>query len=105
MPCYTPDPGPSPEEILESKMPAVLCGVLSKHGASILDGLDWKEIGVTKDEAFRWWDQHKRKDASRKKREAEYEAARTKRNAALAKLTPEERAIIGVAESDGGEAD
>jgi hypothetical protein len=70
MPCYTPDPGPSPEEIREAKMPAVLCGLLRKHGTSILDGVDWKVAGVSRNEVEAWWRDHQRKDEARRRRDA-----------------------------------
>lgn len=100
MPCYTPDYGPTDAEILERKIPAVLCAILRAHGPSVLDGVDWKEAGVSHAEFSKWWKCHEQEDAERRRREAEYQTVRTKRADALAKLTPEERAIIGVPDGD-----
>jgi hypothetical protein len=100
MPCYTSDPGPSPEEIREAKMPAVLCGLLRKHGLSVLDGLDWDEIGVSRYTVESWWAYHQKQDEARRRREAECKAARAKKADALAKLSPSERAILGLGDGD-----
>ena len=55
---------------------SVLCGLiraLSKQGDPTglkwLDGIDWKEVGVSRQEAERWWHDHIRIDAERKAKE------------------------------------
>lgn len=96
MPCYTPDPGPSQEEIREAKMPSVLCGILTKYGPSILNGLDWKEIGVSRNEVEGWWRHHKQMDDQRRKREKEMADAESERKQALKKLSAAERKALGL---------
>jgi hypothetical protein len=98
MPCT--DGGPHYDEIVErnreiTMLNAVLCGILSKHGAKILDGLDWKEIGV-KENVLKWWWWHQKEDLARREREKlakEKEKARVK---ALAKLTKKDRLLLGL---------
>lgn len=96
MPCFTPDPGPSEEEIREQKMPAVLCGILSKHGKDILTGLDWKEIGVSRSEVEAWWSQHQAADAQRRKQEKEMAETESAKRKALKKLSPSEKKALGL---------
>lgn len=96
MPCYTPDPGPSYEELREAKMPAVLCGILSKHGLSVLDGLDWKEVGVSRNEVEGWWTHHKKIDEQRRKREKDLADAVKAKREALQKLSKAERKALGL---------
>lgn len=98
MPCL--DGGYDHSEILErnhevAMLNAVLCGILSKHGVKILDGLDWKEIGL-KENVLKWWWQHKKEDIARREQEKlakEKEKARVK---ALAKLTKKDRILLGL---------
>lgn len=96
MPCFTPDPGPSTEEIRAAKMPAVLCGILSMHGISILDGLDWREIGVSRNEVEGWWNHHKQQDERRRKREKAIADEEAARKDALKKLSPDEKKALGL---------
>lgn len=54
--------------------------------------IDYKEAGITRSQLEKWWADHKRKDAdSRRNREVQ-----EKRKAALAKLTDEERKLLGI---------
>lgn len=64
MPCYHPgDNDPSPEQLLAAKMPAVLCGLVSKLGdTAILNTVDWSKAGVSKEDFQKWWDLHKEAD-------------------------------------------
>jgi hypothetical protein len=93
---------------------AMLCGVLSSMfeldgylGAAIsLDGaarkfsycvqeyFDEREAGVSWAMMEAWWVSHREQDRARKAVEAEAQVR--KREAALAKLTPEERALLGL---------
>lgn len=81
-----------------------LCAVLTKMESNMpkktfeqwMDAIDWKESGVTKDELMTWWEDHKEEDARRRAREAKEAAEKKIRKQALAKLTPEERKILGV---------
>lgn len=47
-------------------------------------------------ETARWWRDHKEQDRLRLKREQEERKAKMKKKAALAKLTPEERKLLGL---------
>lgn len=83
---------------------AGLCAVLTvmeknmkkKTFAQYIDCIDWKEAGVTKREFLGWWEDHKEKD---RKRLAAMEKQLKEikiRKEALAKLTDEEKKILGV---------
>ena len=93
---------------------AMLCGVMSSicyldgyNGATINvegrtaglyqlvhDNFDETDSGVTWSQLEAWWSDHLIQDEARKRKEAVILAA--KRAAALAKLTPAEREILGV---------
>ena len=61
-------------------------------GFSPLDLINYNEAGITHNELERWWNDHKKKNAeSRKNREVQ-----DKMKAALAKLSGEERKILGL---------
>lgn len=47
-------------------------------------------------ETARWWMEHKEQDTLRIQREQEERKAKKKKKAALAKLTPEERKLLGL---------
>ena len=60
---------------------------------SLYDAVDWEEAGVKRSDLISWWIEHQRRDEERLAREAaELEAKRQK---ALAKLTHEERILLG----------
>jgi len=87
---------------LEVVAPA-LCAVFRKleaeHGLlmeGFLNQIDWRGAGVTKKEVLSWWNTHKEQDERRREREAQEAAAKKLKKAALAKLTPEERKLLGV---------
>ena len=69
------------------KFEAVLCGIM-QIDPSIVDRIDWKEVGITKQQHLNWWKEHQKEDAARKKREAEEKA----RKAQAAKLRKEKAA-------------
>lgn len=92
---------------------AMLCGVLSSlttmqgYGYTVMaDGgnqgiydavQNWfneDESGVTWDQLEEWWLDHKAEDARRKA--AEQAALEVRKQAALSKLTPEEREMLGL---------
>jgi len=82
---------------------AVLCAVLTtleRDGVLPFNpnsfGIDWKEAGVTQKEAAAWWKKHKEKDAVRRLAEAAEAAKERVRVAALAKLTSDERKVLGL---------
>jgi hypothetical protein len=90
------------------KIEAVLCAVLTKLEKddlylSVLKDVDWKEAGVSATFVDKWWLRHKLEDEKRRLREAkeaernrEKEERRKQKEAVLAKLTPEERKLLGV---------
>lgn len=96
--------GPLHEEIsvLKAKLEereAMLCAVMSSVERSmiaveLIDNINEQEAGVTREEIRAWFAEHKSKDAARRARELEEDAR--KREALLARLTPEERALLGV---------
>lgn len=48
---------------------AVLCGIMQTD-PSIVDRINWQEVGITKQQHMNWWKQHQKEDAARKVREA-----------------------------------
>lgn len=62
--------------------------------AAVEEWFDWEESGVSWEHLQAWWTAHQEQDCVRREQEA-LEVAR-KREAALAKLTPEEREILGL---------
>lgn len=89
-----------------AELESMLCGVftLLENGISvnssdlfledILFQVNWKGTGMTQMWAEEWWAEHKAADKRRK--EAEQILLGVKRRTALAKLTPEERKLLGV---------
>jgi hypothetical protein len=61
-----------------------------------LDYIDYKEAGITRDELDKWWSEHKRKDEESRKKEAEEKDRKRLRRHALAKLSQEERKVLGI---------
>lgn len=88
MPCY--DGREDEDNTRNYQLASVLCGVITKHGISILNTLDWKEIGVDRSIVLRWWDLHLAEDKRRRER-AQAEVERNKNKLlALSKLPPED---------------
>lgn len=91
MPCYD---GGSPDyergyssaysevrkmEKMVEKFEAVLCGIMQLD-PTIVDRINWKEVGITKEQHMNWWKEHQKEDAARKMREAmEKEQAKIER--------------------------
>jgi hypothetical protein len=105
MPCT--DGGPSERECLADArqeiklLEAALCMVLTKaQGNQHFDWnmYDWEEAGIQRVWLLEWWKEHKRKDEARKRREARERREAKKHKAALAKLTKEERRLLGLRE-------
>lgn len=100
MPCYT-DP-PTKEELnsighmVAGQLEAVLCGLLTTHGAALLDKLNYAEIGVSEDLVRRWWRVHQYKDKLRREREIADARKYATAKKARAKLTPAERDALGL---------
>lgn len=66
---------------------AVLCGIMQLD-PTIVDRIDWKEVGITKQQHMNWWKEHQKEDAARKAREAEEKARK-----AVARREARERAL------------
>lgn len=56
------------EKIVE-RFEAVLCGIM-QIDPSIVDRINWKEVGITKQQHMNWWREHQKEDAERKLLEA-----------------------------------
>jgi hypothetical protein len=87
-------------KVLESHRDQCIIGVENNGGENILDNVlndvDWKEVGTSKKKFYAWWTKHKAADAAKK---ADKELICDKANrvkAALKKLTPEERKLLGI---------
>lgn len=44
---------------------AVLCGIMQLD-PTIVDRINWKEVGITKQQHMNWWEEHQKEDAARK---------------------------------------
>jgi hypothetical protein len=83
---------------------AVLCGILTAadkgiligRSDSLLDVVDWREAGVDRKLVDSWWKKHKREDELRRKKEAAERQRAALAQSALAKLTAEEKAALGL---------
>jgi hypothetical protein len=90
MPCM--DGGPSYEQVqrekrffvAQARLACDRCRDLEKRGLPIPS---W---------AVEWWEQHKRDDNARERRESAEREARKLKESALAKLSPEELKALGV---------
>jgi len=69
-------------------------GARGRPGA--LEQLDYVEADITKHELFNWREAHEAKDYARRKREKEQREKEELRQAGLAKLSPAERAALGI---------
>lgn len=97
-------PIPSENEITRRKLEAMLCALattLTRCDSlqTILGLTDWKKAGVTRKEFEHWWRIHREDDARRRSREADDAKRESQRKAALAKLSPEERHALGIADA------
>jgi hypothetical protein len=104
MPCIDDRPIPSDPIIHENRqMVAVLCGLLKTIDPaflpSVLDTMNWKEIGVARKVFEAWHDEHRRADEARMARENAALSNNAKRDAALSKLTDEEKTLLGLDKS------
>lgn len=110
MPCRTYDddhfPRVDPKELDRLRnTEALLCGISTVLEArdsleTVLKLVDWKAVGMTKNQFIQWWEDHKAKDAARRDREqieAERKAAKAR---AVAKLTSEERVLLGIRDDE-----
>ena len=76
MPCYG-GPVSDYEESVQyvanlkkniERLEAALCGIMTID-PTIVDKVDWKEVGITKRQHMNWWKEHQEKDAKRKEKE------------------------------------
>ena len=78
MPCYNGDENTNWVERNTSdrlrdqieKLEAVLCGVM-RVDPTIVNKIDWSEVGITKRQHMAWWRVHKEEDERRIQREQE----------------------------------
>ncbi len=103
MPCTDSGPRePSTQERQDAhNVPAMLCAlltVLEGQGTleEVLASVDWKEAGVSLPWLRYWWEKHQDEDRERRAQEAEVHRRVAARQAALAKLTPEERKLLSL---------
>ena len=79
---------------------AVLCGMLTvlekEERLFSLDDIDWDEVGVSRKMVEAWWEAHKKEDERRRAKELAERVKEERRKAALAKLTDEDRKILGL---------
>lgn len=80
---------------------ASLCAVMTRleqfmPAKDFLAQVDWAEAGVLREDFDRWWKEHKAEDVKRRRAEAKERERVAAREAALAKLTPAERKLLGV---------
>lgn len=94
-----------------ANLEAAFCGVLTvlrdaehvkdlfgdnDNVGAILDNVDWREAGVKRKWVEDWWIKHQEEDIERRKREAAEAEAQAARRRALAKLSKEDRAALGI---------
>lgn len=61
---------------------ACLCGVMTVN-PKIVDKIDWKEVGITKEQHMAWWKQHQEEDAKRIAKKKEKQEKKLKQAKAL----------------------
>lgn len=109
MPCYDGRSVSIDADRLEElrKCEAVLCAILrAVNGAqsyapmaqlwTLLDHVDWQGAGVSRAWLQAWWQQHQQQDQDKARAEAMEKARGKVRREALAKLTNEERRLLGI---------
>lgn len=79
------------------RLRATVCAML-RVDPSLIDRLDYQEAGITHPWLVSWWNSHLAADEQRSREERNRRAKARLRAAALAKLTPQERAALGVDE-------
>jgi hypothetical protein len=92
MPCYSPPPTAADYyEGFEhnSKLADMLCQIMQSIEAR--GELEGQELRTRA-----WWEEHKKRDRERLKREQEQRKTAEEKDAALAKLSPYERKLLGI---------
>lgn len=108
MPCYDPRDHERTVEVDRtynglkgSQLEAILCGVLGAVDRTfpikaIFDSVRWDEVGVSRTKAEQWWTRHQEEDRRRAARAAARAQEQAVKEAALKKLTAQERRILGL---------
>ena len=101
MPCNDGvDPGGSTVYVESGAQTSRLCGILTvleKQGLlkGVLDMVDWKEVGVSRQSTEAFWNKHKMDDIVRRRQERLRREKEAKRKEAIAKLSLEDRKLLG----------
>lgn len=83
-----------PQALLYAVMQAL--GKLKVSPDDVFDVVDWKQVGVIRQEAEIWWEKYLIGDRLRRKALQEIERKETILKNALSKLTDEEKSILGI---------
>lgn len=100
MPCMNPecDEQDRRETYAElARLRATVCAML-RVDPSLIDRLDYQEAGITHPWLVSWWNSHLAADEQRSREERNRLNKARLRAAALAKLTPQERAALDIEE-------
>lgn len=62
----------------------------------LFDVIPWQEVGISRTDLELWWKKHKIEDEIRMKREEEIRKVEAIKSSAIAKLTEEEKAALGL---------
>lgn len=79
---------------------AELCGVLSNLDDNVLESLVYNARNKKSRRLADWWEKHQKADRKRIRQEKEAEEMKEKRQAALSKLTKEDREVLGLTKAD-----
>lgn len=77
------------------RLEALACAMVRAE-PGILDKVDYNEAGVPMSWALNWWADHQKRDQARQTAAEIAKQIAAKKQAALAKLTPAERDLLGV---------
>lgn len=96
MPCHSDPVYTSTHDLAElDKVTRLLCKVMAELDSK--PGHRVREVGLLDDKELKaWWKEHKAFDMERRKVEKAAEKAEEKKKAALAKLSKEDRKILGL---------
>lgn len=101
MPCFVGRENTETVYVESGKQTARLCAIFkvlqkNKLLTEILNQVDWKEAGVTKQSTLEWWARHQKEDLRRRQIEREEFLRKQRRNKILSKLTDEEKKELGL---------
>lgn len=77
-----------------------LCAEIKKLAPDQREAIVYDAHDATARQLATWWDAHESVDAARERREAKAARNKAVRRAALAKLTPNERHVLGLRDTD-----